>query len=92
MDTRPGAGQGHRVKQVNTHFVTSSFVANIVMHVQEIIVHRPKLSHTQVHYPCFKDSMNTYLIFSVVCARGWRGSRWTTGTNSELFLNSFDFG
>ena len=63
MDTRPGAGQGHRVKQVNTHFGTSSFVANIVMHVQEIIVHRPKLSHTQVHYPYFVDSMNTYLIF-----------------------------
>ena len=87
-----GSGPGSSSKTGQYSFVTSSFVANIVMHVQEIIVHRPKLSRTQVHYPQSMNSMNTYLIFSDVCARCWRGIRWTTGTNSELFLNGFDFG
>ena len=45
-----GSGPGSSSKTGQYSIVTSSFVTNVVMHVQEIIVLRPKLSHTQVRY------------------------------------------
>ena len=56
------------------------------MHMQDIIVRRPSLSHTQVHYPPVMNSMNTYLIFSDICARRGQDVKWISGTSSELFL------